>query len=157
MGIVALAFDNGFDIAIVLTKGTRALATQTTKRIREDFKQFSEADKVQIFDIMSIPSNLAGYELDQKLVIVAKKQADNLDRLVQFVTKAYPSLAQRRVLLIDDEADYASFGFRNSKSGVQANVTTHQIDGLREPFSRHRFFRSQLPPMPFSFSRMRWK
>jgi hypothetical protein len=29
MGAIALAFDNGFDVCVVLTKGTKALAKQT--------------------------------------------------------------------------------------------------------------------------------
>ena len=37
IGIIALAFDNGYDIAIILTKGTKALAQQTYERLEEDF------------------------------------------------------------------------------------------------------------------------
>src|SRR5687768_767448 len=37
LGVVALGFDNGFDIAVVLTKPTTALARQTYKRVSKDF------------------------------------------------------------------------------------------------------------------------
>src|SRR5262249_48375608 len=38
LGVIALAFDNGFDVAVVFTKGTRALAQQTLSRIGGDFQ-----------------------------------------------------------------------------------------------------------------------
>jgi hypothetical protein len=74
LGAIALGFDNGFDIAIVLTKGTKALARQTLARIRKEFAEFQTNDQLQVFDIMTVPDGLAGYELNQKLIIVAKKQ-----------------------------------------------------------------------------------
>src|SRR5947208_1011327 len=38
LGVIALAFDNGFDVAVVFTKGTNALAQQTLARLNKDFK-----------------------------------------------------------------------------------------------------------------------
>src|SRR5262245_52234002 len=40
MAVTGLAFDNGFDIAIILTKGTKALARQTISRVRREFAPF---------------------------------------------------------------------------------------------------------------------
>jgi hypothetical protein len=40
IGVIALAFDRGYDAAIVLTKGTVSLAKQTLQRIASDFKPF---------------------------------------------------------------------------------------------------------------------
>src|SRR5439155_23368991 len=81
MGAIALAFDNGFDVCVVLTKGTKALAKQTYERVQNEFAFFTENDLAQAFDIMTIPPGLTGYELHQKLIFVVKKQSDNLDRL----------------------------------------------------------------------------
>lgn len=132
LGTVLLAFDNGFDIAIILTKGTKALARQTLARVRREFSTFGTEDRMQMFDIMTIPSGLTPYELNQKLVFVVKKQTDNLDRLEALFRRTYPALANRRALLIDDEADYASIGFRNTKAeGLVINTTTQQIETLR--------------------------
>jgi len=58
IGITALAFDNGYDMAIILTKGTIALAQQTYERLEDDFSKFIEDDQVQIYDILHIPENL---------------------------------------------------------------------------------------------------
>ena len=40
IGIIALAFDNDYDMAIILTKGTKALARQTYARVKKDFGNF---------------------------------------------------------------------------------------------------------------------
>lgn len=63
LAIIALAFDNGFDVAIVLTKGTKALTRQTLQRIRNDFADFHEQDALQIYDIMTVPGGLTGAQL----------------------------------------------------------------------------------------------
>jgi hypothetical protein len=149
LGIIALAFENDFDLAIILTKGTRALATQTLKRVRDEFAPLEIRDGVQIHDIMTVPGGLTGYELSQKLVFVAKKQSDNLDRLAALIRDTYPQLAKKRALIVDDEADYASVGFRNTKDdGPQANVTTQQIDTLRSIFASSAFL--QVTATPYS-------
>jgi hypothetical protein len=70
LGILALAFDNQFDFAIVFTKGTVALAEQTLERVRNEFHSLIETDMVQVFDIMHLPSGLPPYVLNQKLMIV---------------------------------------------------------------------------------------
>ena len=147
LGIIALAFENNFDIAVILTKGTKVLAKQTLERVRDEFAPLAIRDGVQIHDIMTIPSGLTGYELSQKIVFVAKKQSDNLDKLAGLIRDEYPDLASKRALIIDDEADYASVGFRNtSESGLQANVTTQQIDTLRGIFQSSAFLQVTATP-----------
>src|SRR5580704_14810677 len=45
LGIIALAFDNDYDVAIILTKPTTALAKQTYKRVNKEFADFIESDQ----------------------------------------------------------------------------------------------------------------
>jgi hypothetical protein len=111
LGVVALAFDRGYETAVILTKGTKTLAKQTLKRVSDDFKAFIRADKVQVFDIMNLPENLTPYELNQKIIFVVKKEDDNLRRLIDAFTVQYPGLKNKRLLIIDDEADVASLKF----------------------------------------------
>ncbi len=133
LAVTALAFDNGFDIAVVLTKGTKALSEQTVTRVKKDFSTFVQTDKLQVFDVMNVPETLTPYELNQKLIFVSKKQPDNLDRLKSIFATKYKQLLTRRVLLIDDEADFASIGFKRTKDeGIVINRTTHQINDLRK-------------------------
>ena len=147
LGIIALAFENDFDIAVILTKGTKALAKQTLERVRDEFAPLAARDGVQIHDILTVPGGLTGYELSQKLVFVAKKQSDNLDKLAGLIRDDYPDLASKQALIIDDEADYATVGFRNTrKNGLQANVTTQQVDTLRGIFPSSSFLQVTATP-----------
>ena len=149
LGTIALAFDNDFHTAIVLTKGTKALARQTLQRVRKEFRLFQESDRLQILDIMSVPEGLTAYELGQKIIVVAKKQSDNLDRLEELIKVTYPLLARRRTLIVDDEADFASVGFRHTKAeGLTINKTTAQIDRLRSVLQFSAFL--QVTATPYS-------
>ena len=132
LGIIALAFDNAFDVAVVFTKGTKALAQQTLARLNKDFKTEIDRDLLHVFDVMALPEPLAEYELQHKLIIVCKKEDDNIRRLDNAIFHINPALASRNFLLIDDEADFASIGFRRTKAeGIKINKIAQQIDALR--------------------------
>ena len=148
LAAMALAFDNDFDIALVLTKGTRALAKQTYERIRKEFKSYDENDLLKVFDIMTIPTHLTGFELEQKLVLVVKKQVDNLNKLIELFKTKYPLLQDKRVIIIDDEADYASIGFKKEKGELDINVTAQQLEQLRKVVKRAAFL--QVTATPYS-------
>lgn len=134
LGVIACAFDNGYDIAVVLTKGTVSLARQTIRRIQRDFHPFleDEQDVVRVFDIMSLPANLTKYELDRKLIIVVKKEDDNLKRLINAFKNQYPQLCSRKLLIVDDEADFASVSFRKKNGEVTVGVISGQIDEVKK-------------------------
>ena len=149
MGIMALGFDNGLDVCVVLTKGTKALTKQTFERLEKEFSAFITDDLVQVFDIMTIPSGLTAYELNQKLIFVVKKQSDNLNRLSKAFFETYPALSKKKMLIIDDEADYASIGFKNTKEeGVLINKIAGQIDNLRDDLTDSSFL--QVTATPYS-------
>jgi hypothetical protein len=137
LGAIALAFDNGFDVAVVLTKGTNALAQQTLARLNKEFKSEIDSDLLHVFDIMSLPEPLAEYELQHKLIFVCKKEDDNIRRLDNAIFHANPDLAEKRILLIDDEADFASIGFRRTRAeGIKINKIASQLDALRRRLDR---------------------
>lgn len=149
LGVIARAFDRDFDTAIVLTKGTRTLASQTVKRIGRDFSDFIKRDEIVLFDIMEAPDRLTRAELRRKLIIVAKKQVDNLSR-IEALFAEYPSLNDRRVLLVDDEADMASIRF-TKKKGVQEfdqGKIANQIDTIRKSLKGIAFL--QVTATPYS-------
>jgi len=148
LAILALAFDNEFSITIVLTKGTKALAKQTYERISSEFKEHERNDLVKVFDIMTMPSHLTGWELNQKIVLVVKKQKDNLNKLIELFENKYPDLRNKRILIIDDEADYASVGFKKEKGEVDINTTAHQLEQLRNIAKKTSFL--QVTATPYS-------
>ena len=149
LGITALAFDNGYDIAVILTKPTTALAKQTYKRVTKEFAEFIESDQVKVHDILELPDRLTQFELNQKLVFVVKKQTDNLDRLSEALRQTYPQLAERRILIIDDEADNASIGYvRDKVLGLQLRTIASQIDEFRRALPNASFL--QVTATPYS-------
>ncbi len=133
VGVVARAFDRGFDIAVVFTKGTKTLSAQTVARLAGDFREFIEEDEFLVFDIMQPPGKLTRSEQRRKLVIVAKKQAKNLERIIQFFDVDYPDLKGRKVLIVDDEADLASIRFvrKKDQSNLEQGTIAEQLDALR--------------------------
>jgi hypothetical protein len=147
-GVIAHAFDKGFDIAIVLTKGTKTLSSQTVARFKKDFAEFLEEDSVSLFDIMQMPPKLTRSERDRKLIFIAKKQVKNLERVLTLFGTTYPDLHNKRVLLIDDEADLASVRFvKNSETDEhdQGRIA-QQMDDLRQLVNRLAFLQVTATP-----------
>ncbi len=150
VGVIARAFDRGFDIAVVLTKGTKTLSAQTAARLTGDFREFIDEDEFLVFDIMRTPGRLTRSEQRRKLVIVAKKQTDNLRRVLEFFEKDYPDLKSRNVLLIDDEADLASIRFvrTEEQKEIEQGKIAGQIDALRSLVAKIAFL--QVTATPYS-------
>ncbi len=133
LGIIAHAYDLGFDIAIVLTKGTKTLSNQTMARFKRDFGEFIVDDDVALFDIMQMPSKLARTERNRKIIFVAKKQVQNLNRIIKLFEETHPDLKNKKILLVDDEADLASVRFVRNKDEDQTDQgrIAQQMDNLR--------------------------
>lgn len=121
--IIGLAFDKGIDIAVVFTKGTKPLTNQTIMRMKKDYRFFDEDypngphPVICIYDIMNIKKRgLSKGEIQgKKIVIVCKKQAVNLDHLMALFIEKSPHLKQCKVLVVDDEADFASRNYKSVK------------------------------------------
>ena len=148
--MIALAFDNDYDIAIILTKGTKPLTEQTLKRLHDDFGQFEEDNKVQIHDIMFFPKNMVPYELNQKLIIIVKKETNNLKRVIENLTNTYPDLKNKEGLIVDDEADFASISFHKEKESglIEQGKIAKQIDEIRTRVDKSDFL--QVTATPYS-------
>ncbi len=147
IGIIALTFDNGYDMAIILTKGTRALARQTQARLKKDFRNFIDDDMIKLYDILNIPDRLPGYILKQKLIMIVKKETNNLDRIIKMIVQTYPDLGSRKILIIDDEADFASLGFTKKAAGnVWLRKIASQIDDLRRKVKKSDFLEVTATP-----------
>ncbi|NRY63824.1 Z1 domain-containing protein [Clostridium beijerinckii] len=132
IGVVSLAFDNGYDLAVVLTKNSNALAMQTTARMKQEFAEFRDDDLIDIFDIMCIPTDLSRFELDKKLILVVKKEHNNLPKLLNFI-KGYALNESKKCLIIDDEADFCSIGYEMNKDTeiFDLRKIASQINDLR--------------------------
>jgi hypothetical protein len=120
-------------VTVILTKGTKTLAAQTVARLSADFGDEIDNDEILVFDIMKPPGRLIRGDLKKKLIIIAKKQVDNLDRLNRLFIHDYPTLAKAKVLLIDDEADLASIRFvkRAGVNQVEQGKIAEKLDEFR--------------------------
>lgn len=150
IGTIAKAFDRNFDVAVILTKGTKTLAAQTVARLGADFAEEIDNDEILVFDIMQPPGRLIRGDLKKKLIIVAKKQVDNLDRLNNLFRDDYPTLAKANVLLVDDEADLASIRFvkRKGVSDVDQGKIAEKLDEFRDIVQSTSFL--QVTATPYS-------
>ena len=149
LGVIAKAFDRDFNIALVFTKGTKTLATQTVRRISRDFDEFIENEEVQVFDIMHMPERLTRSERRRKLIFVAKKEVNNLKRVnALFTNDEYPEFKGSRVLLIDDEADMASIRFvhKQATGDYEQGAIAQQMDNLRSIVDRIAFLQVTATP-----------
>lgn len=111
-GLIALAFDNDFDIIFILTKNSKALVEQTVSRMKKEFA--FEKNSVVVKDIMKTSSKMSGYELQQKNIIIAKKEGRNINKLLEFIEK-YSVNISKKCLIIDDEADTTGIGYEKIK------------------------------------------
>ncbi|NUM80719.1 DEAD/DEAH box helicase [bacterium] len=152
IGIIALAFDKGYDVAVVLTKGTRALAEQTLQRLEAEFEYFINLDELKVYNIMTMPPELTKYVRRQKMIFVVKKEHQNMKRLQQLFTETYPDMSQKQVLIIDDEADFASIGYKKSndeEEELEYRVLAKLINDFRSNLSHKSDF-LQVTATPYS-------
>jgi hypothetical protein len=146
---LALAFDNGFDIAIVLTKNSVALVEQTLKRLRADLDWFLKERELEIYKSDSCPTDFTSAELEEaKLILVANKQKDQLTRLKKLFMDQCPAMSKKQILIIDDEADNVSIGYKSKRGLIEANSTALQISDLRANLPASSFL--QVTATPYS-------
>ena len=150
IGVIAKALDQGFDYIVILTKGTKMLEKQTAKRVNKAFEVFDDIDDVAVYNLAEAERNFTKYELEQKLIFVVKKQHDNLNTLIdKFTEPKFEAIFKRKnVLLLDDEADFASVGYKNSKEEIDANKTQKQMSDMRKLFQSYSFL--QVTATPYS-------
>lgn len=148
--ILALAFDNSYDIAVVLSKNSKALIEQTTKRLASEFSKFLDEGELEIYDIMHASDVYRKSHLEARHIFVAKKQKDNLSRLISLLDKNKAAIADKRILIIDDEADNASIGYSKNKdtSEIDANTIARLISDLRTYSKKISFL--QVTATPYS-------
>ena len=137
--IIGLAFDKGVDVAIVITKGTKALVNQTIKRMKKDYKYFKASDSldqhttINIYDIMDVWRSLKQAKVEgSKTVIVSKKNSVNLDHLIEMFKTKSPFLKKKKVLIVDDEADFASRNYRSVKLQAITDENGNPVSQTRE-------------------------
>ena len=132
-GIIAHAFDLGLDIAIVFTKGTTALTQQTIARLENDFSFCIGRVKlgrpeIIVSDILDRRGGFTLRELKCKNIIVCKKETNNMNILLDFVRNK--DFSSKKILLIDDEADFASINYITKGGNTELAKIAQQINAV---------------------------
>lgn len=90
--------------------------------MKKDYRFFKASDNlnqkstINIYDIMKVWNNLKQAKVEGcKTVIVCKKQATNMSHLIDMFSKNCTFLQKKKVLIVDDEADFASRNYRSVK------------------------------------------
>lgn len=151
-GIIAKCFDEGYDLAIVLTKNSVALVDQTMKRLRSEFKMPVERNRLYVWDVIKLQDGqLTGYILKEKNIIVVKKEHKNMEAL-ESLFDDIPELHNKRILIVDDEADQASVSFytdKNKTDGIDVGSVASSISKLRKTLKKKASY-LQVTATPYS-------
>lgn len=157
--IIGMAFDKGIDVCVVLTKGTNTLAYQTIERLLYDFRHFKETGRldqqliVEVYDIKNLhkKGGLSANQVNKKgakRIIVCMKQADNMQHLIELFKEDSPALLQKKVLIVDDEADFASRNYRVKNAETTLAKISSQIEKFCSLLEYYRYL--QVTATPYS-------
>lgn len=157
--IIGMSFDRGIDVCVVLTKGTNTLAYQTIERLRYDFRHFKETERldqqliVEVDDIKDLHKRggLSANQVNRKgakRIIVCMKQADNMHHLIELFKEDSPALLQKKVLIVDDEADFASRNYRVKNAETTLAKISSQIEKFCSLLEYYRYL--QVTATPYS-------
>ena len=124
-----------------------------------DFRHFKESSNlhqpatIYIHDISELhrhgfPQAQFSRRPGTKLVIICKKEAKNLEHLTNLFEEKSPHLLDRKVLIIDDEADFASRNYRKLHGEVSLASISEQIDDFSKLPTYSRYL--QVTATPYS-------
>lgn len=152
IGVIAKCFDSGFDVSIVFTKNSVALVEQTMRRLKSEFEMPVERNKLFIWDVIKLQNmeQLTGYVLSNKIILVVKKEYRNMEKLHELVDNT--ELKNKRILIVDDEADQASVSFKADKTkdeGIDMAKIASSLSHLRQKLSKRCSF-LQVTATPYS-------
>ena len=135
IGLMLRAIDDGFNVIIVLTSKNNELLRQTRDRIFGDGKsagvfehvkytkyienRFFARDGVDRYDLLTCGWSFVGVAQKEQI----KKDGGHLPRIARWFEKAGDYQKKMKVLIVDDEADYAS---QNSLAGSDWSVVDVQ-------------------------------
>ena len=157
--IIGMSFDRGIDVCVVLTKGTNTLAYQTIERLLYDFRHFKETNRsdqrivVEVDEIKELHKR-GGFSANQanrlgtKRIIVCMKEKVNMLYLIKLFKEDSPALLKKRILIVDDEADFASRNYRIRNAQTTLAQISSQIEEFCSLLDYYRYL--QVTATPYS-------
>ncbi len=139
ISLTALAFDNNYNLVVVLGGTKKPLVTQNRERIKEYFDSTRE---VIVLDTVDYKSEITANKIQQfikngkKVIIVALKNSKQINHVKDNVFKG-TSFVEKPILIIDDEGDEASLNTLVKKG--KKSSTYSAIESLKALLKRHCF------------------
>lgn len=126
ISVLALAFDNGYDIAIVLGGNTLNLLKQNASRISSAFNVDTEkltVLKTNDNKTLINPARIKDFiENGRKVIIVGLKHNKHIDQIAEIFDNE--SLADKSVLIVDDEGDQATLNTRAYQQSISSTYAS---------------------------------
>ena len=131
VGVMGLAFDKGIDVCVVLTKSDDGLVEQTTARMEYEFRDYLTNTNMNQ-TVVAVHKTAKGMHFspaqinNQKNIFVTYKNKARLQVLINLFKKT--DFKNKKVLIIDDEADFVSRAFYQKNDNVEAGQVALFID-----------------------------
>lgn len=132
VGCMAMAFDRGIDVCIVMTKSDNGLVEQTKSRMEYEFRDYDpslqKSTKIKV-SLVENGKKFTTYEINnQKHIFVLHKNNARLNTLIQLFKKT--EFSTKNVLIIDDEADYVSRTYYTKNNNITIGEIGKSIGNL---------------------------
>ena len=131
VGVMGLAFDKGIDVCVVLTKSDDGLVEQTTARMEYEFRDYLSAVHMGQ-TVIGVHKTDKGMHFsptqinNQKNIFITYKNTTRLNYLINLFKKT--DFKNKKVLIIDDEADFVSRAFYQKNSNIDVGKIALLID-----------------------------
>lgn len=139
ISVLALAFDNGYNIAIVLGGNKLQLLKQNASRINSAFNVESErltVLKTNSNKSLINPTSIKDFvENGRKVIIVGLKHNRHINQIAEIFDNEF--LSSLPVLVVDDEGDQATLNTRAYKNSM--STTYNSVLDLKAKLKRHCF------------------
>lgn len=139
ISVLALAFDNGYDISIVLGGNTLQLLKQNASRVASAFNV--DTEKLTVLTTNDNKSLINSERIKEfiengrKIIIVGLKHYKHINKIAEIFDNGY--LAEKSVLIVDDEGDQATL---NTKAFVKSMSSTYEnVISLKSKLKSHCF------------------
>ena len=134
VGVMGLAFDRGIDVCIVLTKSDNGLVSQTLARMEYEFRDYLtevSTNQTCVIGVHEVERDMLFNQAQidgQKNIFIAHKNVTRLNYLIALFSNT--EFRNKRVLIVDDEADFVSRAFYQRNGDVDAGKIAMLIDRL---------------------------
>lgn len=131
VGAMALAMDRGIDACVVLTKPDDGLVEQTFQRMCWEYRDYINNPSLSLnfeIGVYKVEQNMSFSPAqinDQKNIFVVHKNTTRLGYLLDLMNVYYKD---KKVMIVDDEADFVSRAFYTSNNNVEAGEVALAID-----------------------------